>query len=239
MYASKKILKIAKSEFEQNGYYGVSLNSIIAKTGVSKGGFYYYFQTKKDLLEKVLIEYTKTEILLPIQNLDTGQEFLDFIKDYIKFTARELNNNYFHNTNLLTKLTLELSNKDPKINKLVQTAFQQWEELLISILIQKLQGKEYSLSPDQLAKIMISLNQGLLLVNSCFKDSVRLEQEYDTITKLFQLLLQSRIIPSKPIELESIEPKLKSNETIFIPDGISKYIRLYETKKFKKQHHLI
>ncbi|NJK71249.1 MAG: TetR/AcrR family transcriptional regulator [Thermales bacterium] len=218
MYASKKILKIAKTEFEQNGYYGVSLNSIIAKTGVSKGGFYYYFQTKKELLEKVLIEYTKTEILLPIQNLDTGQGFLDFIKDYIKFTARELNNNYFHNTNLLTKLTLELSNKDPKINKLVQTAFQQWEELLISILIQKLQGKEYSLSPDQLAKIMISLNQGLLLVNSCFKDSVRLEQEYDTITKLFQLLLQSRIIPSKPIELESIEPKLNSNETIFIPD---------------------
>lgn len=39
--------------FYLNGYENTSVNSIIKKVGVSKGAFYYYFESKEDLLEKL------------------------------------------------------------------------------------------------------------------------------------------------------------------------------------------
>jgi AcrR family transcriptional regulator len=46
----QELLDTALQLFEQNGYENTSINDIIKKVGVTKGAFYYYFQSKEDIL---------------------------------------------------------------------------------------------------------------------------------------------------------------------------------------------
>lgn len=50
----KRILDNALEEFVAHGFENASLNAIIAKSEISKGSFYYYFEDKIDLFVTVL-----------------------------------------------------------------------------------------------------------------------------------------------------------------------------------------
>lgn len=62
------ILDAAASEFAQQGYNGASLNRSIARAGISKGAFYYYFDDKADLFATVLER--AWQVLEPDRGLD-------------------------------------------------------------------------------------------------------------------------------------------------------------------------
>jgi AcrR family transcriptional regulator len=49
-----RLLEAAAEEFAARGYDRASLNKVIAKLGLSKGQFYYYFDNKADLFATVL-----------------------------------------------------------------------------------------------------------------------------------------------------------------------------------------
>ena len=49
----QKIIDTAWGLFYENGYENTTVNDIIRKVGTSKGGFYYYFKAKEDLLNSL------------------------------------------------------------------------------------------------------------------------------------------------------------------------------------------
>ena len=51
------IILVASEEFAARGYEKASLNSIIARCGMSKGAMYYYFSDKDDLYKTVLEDF--------------------------------------------------------------------------------------------------------------------------------------------------------------------------------------
>lgn len=52
----RAILDAAAEEFVRVGIDGASYNSVIARTGISKGAMYYYFDDKEDLFHTVLAD---------------------------------------------------------------------------------------------------------------------------------------------------------------------------------------
>ncbi len=56
-----KIMDAALDEFADKDYEAASLNSIIAKAGISKGSMYHYFASKEDLYLHLLSEIIKTK----------------------------------------------------------------------------------------------------------------------------------------------------------------------------------
>lgn len=50
----QRILDVAALAFAEHGYSGISLNDVIRKTGLTKGGFYFHFESKSDLALAVL-----------------------------------------------------------------------------------------------------------------------------------------------------------------------------------------
>lgn len=49
----QRILETSLQLFQENGYYGVTVDQIVSKTGASKGGFYYHFKSKDELLYEI------------------------------------------------------------------------------------------------------------------------------------------------------------------------------------------
>jgi AcrR family transcriptional regulator len=50
----QRILDVAAHAFAEHGYTGISLNDVIRKTGLTKGGFYFHFDSKSALAIAVL-----------------------------------------------------------------------------------------------------------------------------------------------------------------------------------------
>jgi AcrR family transcriptional regulator len=50
----QRILEVAAHAFAEHGYAGISLNDVIRRTGLTKGGFYFHFESKAELALAVL-----------------------------------------------------------------------------------------------------------------------------------------------------------------------------------------
>lgn len=53
----RKIIDCAWELFEQKGYNNTTVSDIIKASGTSKGGFYYYFRSKDELLDSLHIRF--------------------------------------------------------------------------------------------------------------------------------------------------------------------------------------
>lgn len=59
MNLKDKIMEAAWELFYEKGYSATTLNDIIEKAGTSKGGFYYYFQAKDELLNSLFLFFDR------------------------------------------------------------------------------------------------------------------------------------------------------------------------------------
>ena len=66
------LLKTAYEMFSQIGYENTSVDMIIEKAGIAKGTYYYYFESKEQMLEEVIgrILDSETEKALEIKEAD-------------------------------------------------------------------------------------------------------------------------------------------------------------------------
>jgi AcrR family transcriptional regulator len=70
MEVKEMILETAFESFLESGIDGVSLNTIIKRTGLTKGAFYYHFKDKNELIEEIVSRYF-------YGSLDSHYEILD------------------------------------------------------------------------------------------------------------------------------------------------------------------
>lgn len=57
MNTRDRILRIAFEAFIENGFESISLNQIVKQSDLTKGAFYHYFKSKKELLNEVIESY--------------------------------------------------------------------------------------------------------------------------------------------------------------------------------------
>lgn len=77
------ILNSAFSLFLQKSYKEVTLNDIVKTTGLSKGAFYYYFESKEKLFAEVLEVYLFDKMRINYQDLNHNS-LREFYHGYIK-----------------------------------------------------------------------------------------------------------------------------------------------------------
>ncbi|MCB9663599.1 MAG: TetR/AcrR family transcriptional regulator [Alphaproteobacteria bacterium] len=77
----REVLEAAAREFAAHGYHEASLNRVQAELGLSKGGFYYWFDDKEDLFLATLVDRAA-----PFDALVAG--FLTEVADAAAFWAR-------------------------------------------------------------------------------------------------------------------------------------------------------
>jgi AcrR family transcriptional regulator len=76
--AREKLLSLALNEFAEKGFEEASLNEILAKQGISKGAYYYYFDDKEDLLATAVegvVDNALAQLPLPAFNTLAPEEF--------------------------------------------------------------------------------------------------------------------------------------------------------------------
>lgn len=86
-----KILAESKQLVFENGFSGTSIDSILERTGITKGAFFYHFKTKNALAQALIEEFAREDIfhmneaLNKTENLkgDALKRLLQFIQEFI------------------------------------------------------------------------------------------------------------------------------------------------------------
>ncbi len=123
----KEILEVAFIEVFTNGFQGVSIDDIVAKTNLTKGAFYHQFPTKLDLGYALVDEVIKPMIIDRwIKPLVSFENPLDGILAQMKTLIGECDPTHLKLGCPLNNLVQEMSPVDRGFHKRLQIALNLW-----------------------------------------------------------------------------------------------------------------
>ncbi|HLR80459.1 MAG TPA: TetR/AcrR family transcriptional regulator [Bacillota bacterium] len=83
-----KIINASLYLFEEHGFHGVTVNTIVEKVGTSKGGFYHHFKSKDELLYVIhdtFITFALKEAMMANETYESPTKKLQaIIKSFVK-----------------------------------------------------------------------------------------------------------------------------------------------------------
>jgi len=128
-----RILAVAEQLILQQGFSGTPIDQIIENSAVTKGGFFYHFEGKRDLAKHLLIRFLTEDqkifddLLNRSRSLteDPLQQVLLFLNLYAELAA-ELPKG--HPGCLVASYTYELQQFDPEIYKIARDGMRDWKE---------------------------------------------------------------------------------------------------------------
>ena len=83
MKTELNILQTAFRLFLGKGFSDISTNEIIREAGATKGGFYYCFKSREDLVGKVIETYLRPYYLQPLEEMRQDGTSLKIIEKYL------------------------------------------------------------------------------------------------------------------------------------------------------------
>lgn len=121
--------------FYQQGYYNTSIDDILKKLSLSKGAFYYHFQSKEDffisIVQNLLFQKVYSMLVEPIE----GQEDpLNVISKSIEDALETAEHNTMDFGFVLSNFITEFNGKNPEIMKYLMDIMKVWEVNLITTL---------------------------------------------------------------------------------------------------------
>lgn len=169
--SKEHILKTSFRLFLQKSFKEVTLNEIVVATGLSKGAFYHYFQSKELLFVEVINTFFFDQMMIDYRTLRTNSLW-DFYHDYalqLKKTVavfKEYGN--FSDTKVnVNSLTMMFNALDlfPGFRDKLREAKQKELDAWTSVIAKSRSNGEFAspMSDEQIARMFIYSNDGISL----------------------------------------------------------------------------
>jgi AcrR family transcriptional regulator len=186
----EQILKAATAVFARKGFDGASMDDIVKASGLSKGGLYWHFDSKDDLIAAILAQFFDREMagLQSLVALDLpASERLRLLGQTIAADLAGVEE--------LASLSLEfyaLAARRAEMRHFLRDYFQQYRALLAILLQEGVDAGEFvAMEADTAATTLIAQFEGIVLLWSVDPERVDLVQQSQTAV---QLLLQGLLI---------------------------------------------
>jgi AcrR family transcriptional regulator len=129
------LLLAAYEEIQQHGYQKASLDSILARTGVTKGALYHHFGSKKELGYAVVEELMRQWLYeTHIRPIEAGGNPIEAIKDALRQGADSLTPEMIRFGCPLNNLCQEMSQIDEGFRVRLQHIADEWAQALSAAL---------------------------------------------------------------------------------------------------------
>ena len=171
----QRIIAEAAAIFNQRGYEGCSIQSIMEATGLEKGGIYRHFESKEELAAEAfdyawIIASTKRH-----QNLQTIPDQADRLKQHIA--------NFVTRSGLpggcpLLNTAVDADNGNPVLRDRVRKALRSWKSMLREILEDGMKAGTIrpTIDPGATANRIIGGLEGAMLISRIERNDQALRQ---------------------------------------------------------------
>ena len=172
-----RILTVAQDLILENGYSGTSIDQIIENSAITKGGFFYHFEGKRDLAKNLLIRFLdedyqlSNELLKRAKSLseDSLQQLLIFLNLMIE-QARELPGG--HPGCLVASYIYESQQFDSEIHEIARQGIQNWKMLIELALRDAYEKHPTVLEVDlrEIADMLAAIYEGAIVLGKLAND---------------------------------------------------------------------
>ena len=161
----ERLLKNAMRLFLEKGYHGTSIDNIAQAAGLTKGALYWHFESKEDLLKRIMKEFENRFLDGLIQAVrEVRGGVLDKIEKYFRYNAafsyynRELCVSF---TTLAAELVGAHHGSEPEFRRI----YRRYQEFLSTLILQGKKEKAFKkeFNPDLAALTIIAFHDGVLI----------------------------------------------------------------------------
>lgn len=170
----ERILEAAFEEIYMNGYQGMRIDHILAKTQLTKGAFYHHFPSKKSLgyavVDDVLFT-VKRQLLAPLEQTDDP---INVCLDILSQTMNSMSDDELALGCPLNNLSQEMSGIDEGFSQRLSAIYLYWQKVLQDALVRGQQAGTVAqdISPSAVSFFIISSIQGITGTVKCLQNKL-------------------------------------------------------------------
>ena len=164
--ARERMLLAARDLILSRGFAGMTVDSVCAQAGVTKGGFFHHFGSKDGLGEAVLAQFWQDAGKRQDKaGFKTANTHLDYVIGYLDHAIEAYQDPQIRQGCMLAIFTMELSETHPKLFQCSVAYFQTWRSELLA-MFSALQAELALADFDAAAwsELFISTLEGALLL---------------------------------------------------------------------------
>ena len=174
----ERILSSAESIILQKGFTATSIEDILKKASITKGGFFYHFEGKSGLAEALIDRYLEQDAAL-FESLfekarDLSEDPLHQLLIFLKLLAEKMGQmEQTHPGCLVATFTYENQQFKDEIRKKIVLGYESWRDMITQQLtkIDEKYSKQTKASNESLANMFISAVEGGILLTRAFMDN--------------------------------------------------------------------
>ncbi|MBK8900416.1 MAG: TetR/AcrR family transcriptional regulator [Anaerolineaceae bacterium] len=180
------ILATALAVFAEKGFARASMNDVVRTSGLSKGGVYWHFKSKDDLITAIF-DHFFVEQLAQLDEMLAGEGTA--VTKLMQLASQTGQSVAAMASQFPTPLEFyALASREAGLQTLLQTHFQSYETKIAALVAQGISNGEFrSVDSQATAKTIVALFEGVLLIWAISPDLVDLGTQVETAV---QLLLQ-------------------------------------------------
>lgn len=194
--ARTKLIDAAIKLIRQNGYAATSLDDLCADAGVSKGAFFYHFQSKQDLaLAAIDFWSTRNLTFFGSAHYKAHADPLQRVLGYIDFRKSILEGDIYEFTCLLGTLVQEIHRSDSSLRDASARGIVGHTDDLIPDIAEakRLYAPDAGWSPESLARYTQVVIQGALILAKATQNTEIARQSLDHLRAYIELLFMKPI----------------------------------------------
>lgn len=177
-----RISQSAAKALDERGYYGTSMNDILARSGAPKGSMYFHFPGGKEEVASSAIRQVGEEITaLLVQGLESEKDLNKAVTTIFSYFGHRLVSGGFKCGCPISTTALELSGSDSTVLEACNEAYASW----MAVLEHALQRVFSSPKAAELTNTIFYLVQGSLLMSRVSGDISHLDNAQKQCVALF------------------------------------------------------
>jgi len=187
------LLHAAFEEIYKSGYQSADLDSILGKSGVTKGALYHHFENKEALgyavVDEVLADMTRSKWVLPFQNVKSPIDALIGIFDTAPLTMSDIRGGCPVNN-----LAQEMSSLHEGFRKRIAKVFAIWHSAIADGLRdgQKAKQVRSDIDADETATFIMALYEGYVSLSKSAHDPKLMESGHKSLIRYLESLRETR-----------------------------------------------
>ncbi|MDH5656317.1 MAG: TetR/AcrR family transcriptional regulator [Spirochaetia bacterium] len=170
MNSRDTILTTAFLEFYKNGYNATGIQTILEKSGLTRGALYHHFNSKQELILAAITERIGTFLeqvwIAPMENSDDPllklKELIQSVKD--PFMKKNYQFEFQYGCPLYNTIQ-EIAREDPEVSKAVKIIYEKWEKSISNALKKGIKNNRVrkNIDPEHTAAFILASLEGCIM----------------------------------------------------------------------------
>lgn len=177
-----RLVQAARELFWEQGYTATGIAQILKKAGVNSGSLYHFFPTKEDLLLAVLEWYTNNLFTMVIDPVTTRiSDPIERVFGVLDGYRRQLIATEFSRGCPIGNLSLELSDRYPKVRDILALNFRNWRDAVKRFLDDASDRLPESTDTACLATFVLTTMEGAVMLCRAYRTA---DPYHDAVNQL-------------------------------------------------------